>query len=78
MSSFNAKDETQTNGYGNAGKQARPHGTVRKKRPVNFPALVPPPHRNSVLGRTVIHFTHKLEDILPSEQIKHDSGAGEN
>jgi hypothetical protein len=39
---------------------------------------MPPPPRNPMDRRTVIYLVHELEDIFPSEQIKHDGNAGEN
>jgi len=71
-------NKSQSDRNSNTGEEARSYGTGRKNPPVSFPALVPTPYRNSLCGWVSIHFTHKLANIFPCEQIKHESYAEEN
>lgn len=77
--SFNTEtNKSQTDGHRNTGEKPHSHGTGRKDPPVSLPALVPTPYRNSLCGWGSIHLTHKLTNIFPREQIKHESYAEEN
>jgi hypothetical protein len=71
-------NKSQTDSNSNTGEEARSHGTGRKNPPVNLPALVPTPYRNSLRGWVSIHFAHQLANIFPREQIRHESYAEEN
>jgi len=71
-------NKSQTDSHSNTGEEARSHGTGRKK-----PSCEPSnPCANSistlVCSWVSIHFTHKLANIFPREQIKHESYAEEN
>jgi hypothetical protein len=66
-------NKSETDRYSKTGEEPRSDGAGRNNPPVRLPALVPTPYRNSLRGWVSIHFTHKLANVFPREQIKHES-----